>query len=94
MLKNRNYIAVVRYLLQVGNIIHLVFLKSSGENGDRGPNRPPSNGENYPHRSDGGCGGPHDTPGGGEGGPLDDHHGAGYYSSSSSEFWEDDLDRV
>ena len=41
--------------------------KRNGRNGD-----PPGNGRHYPHRSGGGCDGPHGTPVGGFCGSPDD----------------------
>ena len=46
--------------------------RRNDRNGDKGSGDPPGNDGHYPHRSGGGCSGPHGTPGGGDGGQPDD----------------------
>ena len=60
-------------------------LTRNGTNGDKGSYDPLGNDRHYPYRSGGGCGGTHDTQGGGYIDPPDDPYG-GDLDSSSSEF--------
>ena len=62
-----------------------LLLRRNGGNRDRGSGDVLGNDRQYSHRC-GGSGGPHDTPGGSDGGHPEDTYRSGSGTSSSSEF--------